>query len=199
MDKYYYGVIPFFPDVNEDKIQLMWKKFKINANSTWCSEAVTNPSTNRAQRWLSAVIKREPVFTTWYGRWQHSNIDSLKYVHLFLYATHYLIILSRSSIRKALKIYIWPVVKRKWVFWDFHLQAVARRLAAGTALEMRDGEGSVVTSFTFCFPLWWGTLWLRSSREQLGFVYAVGLPCVWSLDPAVLLCVEWRPGPFVVR
>ena len=65
------------------------KKFKNNANSTRCSHAVTHPSTNHAQRCLTAVIKREPVFTKWYGRWQQSNINSLKYVHLFNYATHY--------------------------------------------------------------------------------------------------------------
>ena len=65
------------------------KQFKIKANSTCCSQAVTNPSTNHAQRCLTAVIKREPVFTKLYGCWQQSIIKSLKYVNLFHYATHY--------------------------------------------------------------------------------------------------------------
>ena len=39
-----------------------------SANTTWCSQAVTQPSTNHAQRYLTAVIGREPVFSTWYGR-----------------------------------------------------------------------------------------------------------------------------------
>ena len=34
---------------------------KIIANSTWCSQAVTHPSTDHAQRCLTAVIRREPV------------------------------------------------------------------------------------------------------------------------------------------
>ena len=73
------------------RVKFNWsgKQFKIKANSTWCSQAVTHPSNNHAQRCLTAVIKREPVFTEWYGRWQQSNINSLKYVHLFHYATHY--------------------------------------------------------------------------------------------------------------
>ena len=43
---------------------------KNNANSTRGSQAVTHPSTNRARRCLTAVIGREPVLSTWYGRWQ---------------------------------------------------------------------------------------------------------------------------------
>ena len=43
---------------------------KGKANSTWCSQAVTHPSTNHAQCYLTAVIRREPVFSTWYGRWR---------------------------------------------------------------------------------------------------------------------------------
>ena len=44
------------------------------ANNARCSQAVTHPSTNLkqppAQRCLTSVIGREPVFSTWYGRWQ---------------------------------------------------------------------------------------------------------------------------------
>ena len=46
------------------------KKKKKNANGTWCSQAVTHPSTNQARRCLTSVIGREPVCSTWYGRWQ---------------------------------------------------------------------------------------------------------------------------------
>ena len=41
-----------------------WKK----VYNTWCSQAVTHLSTNHARRCLTAVIGREPVFSTWYGR-----------------------------------------------------------------------------------------------------------------------------------
>ena len=46
------------------------KKKKCVANNTRCSQAVTHPSTNRARRCLTSVIRREPVFSTWYGRWR---------------------------------------------------------------------------------------------------------------------------------
>ena len=39
-----------------------------NAYDTRGSQAVTPPSTNRARRCLTSVIRREPVFSTWYGR-----------------------------------------------------------------------------------------------------------------------------------
>ena len=41
----------------------------VHANSTRCSQAVTHLSTNYAQGCLTAVIGREQVFSTWYGRW----------------------------------------------------------------------------------------------------------------------------------
>ena len=43
---------------------------RTKANSTWCSQAVSHPSTIQAQRCLTSVIWREPVHSTWYGRWQ---------------------------------------------------------------------------------------------------------------------------------
>ena len=45
-----------------------YEKKYTKANSTWCSQAVTHPSTNRAQRCLTSVIGRELVRSTWYGR-----------------------------------------------------------------------------------------------------------------------------------
>ena len=38
-----------------------------------CSQAVTHPSTNRAQRCLTSVIGRELVRSTWYGRWREKG------------------------------------------------------------------------------------------------------------------------------
>ena len=46
-----------------------------NDNSTRCSQAVTHPSTNRAQRCLTSVIGRELVFSTWYGRCRKSSFN----------------------------------------------------------------------------------------------------------------------------
>ena len=58
-----------------------------NANSTWCSQAVTHPSTNHAQRCLTAVIRREPVFSTWYGRWRKMNSVILNMNTAYLWYT----------------------------------------------------------------------------------------------------------------
>ncbi|KAF6771994.1 hypothetical protein AHF37_09402 [Paragonimus kellicotti] len=41
-----------------------------NGRNTRYSQPVTHASTNRAQRCLTSVIGREPVFPTWYGRGQ---------------------------------------------------------------------------------------------------------------------------------
>ena len=40
------------------------------AYSTCCSQAVTHPSTGQARRCLTSVIRREPVYSAWYGRRQ---------------------------------------------------------------------------------------------------------------------------------
>ena len=45
----------------------LWKQ---NVYSTMYSQAVTHPSTNMAQCCLTSVIRRELVFSTWYGRRQ---------------------------------------------------------------------------------------------------------------------------------
>jgi hypothetical protein len=60
------------------------------------------------------------------------------------------ITVNRTSIPTALNVYICPVARRKYVFSDFLLQAVARGLAAGSAV-MREGECSGESCF--CFPL----------------------------------------------
>ena len=46
------------------------RKEKRKAYNTKCSQAVTHPSTNSAQRCLTSVIGRELVHSTWYGRWR---------------------------------------------------------------------------------------------------------------------------------
>ena len=45
-----------------------------DAISTQCSQAVTHPSTNWAQRCLTSVIGRELVCSTWYGRWRRQSV-----------------------------------------------------------------------------------------------------------------------------
>ena len=44
--------------------------------STMYSQAVTHPSTNMAQCCLTSVIRRELVFSTWYGR-RHKNFRKI--------------------------------------------------------------------------------------------------------------------------
>ena len=111
-----------FSDIKGDKIKLKRKKFKINANYTWCSQAVTHPSTNHAQRCLTAVIKREPVFTSWYGSWQQSNINSLKYV-LYFFMQHITIIIlsiyfSKHKLVHFIFLIIW--IQSSQIFWIKH-------------------------------------------------------------------------------
>ena len=42
---------------------------------TWCSQVVSNPSTNQALKGLTSLIRREVVLSSWYGRnslcWKH--------------------------------------------------------------------------------------------------------------------------------
>ena len=55
--------------------------------NTLCSQAVTHPSTHKAQCCLTSVIRRELVFSTWYGR-RHEAIPILAVMTLveFLYS-----------------------------------------------------------------------------------------------------------------
>ena len=57
--------IPFFKDSGGPNIN---GKKKVGHNSTQCSQEVTHPSTDWALCCLTSVIKRELVFSTWYGR-----------------------------------------------------------------------------------------------------------------------------------
>ena len=54
-------------------------KTKLNAYSTKYSQAVTHPSTNLAQCCLTAVIRRELVCSTWYGR-RHEEGTNIYYL-----------------------------------------------------------------------------------------------------------------------
>ena len=58
---------------------------KKEAYNTCCSQAVTHPSTGQAQRCLTSVIGREPVFSTWYGRRQQTKGFILLYRGRFLF------------------------------------------------------------------------------------------------------------------
>ena len=63
---------------------------KEKAYNTWCSQAVTHPSTNQAQCCLTSVIGREPVHSTWYGRrhlrkWQRIYIQQYCIAVLYSY------------------------------------------------------------------------------------------------------------------
>ena len=45
---------------------------------TWCSQVVSNPSTNQARRGLTSLIRREVVLSSWYGRnifFRHRFVD----------------------------------------------------------------------------------------------------------------------------
>ena len=50
--------------INNSKSECGWQNEK--ANSNWCSQAVTHPSTNQAQRCLTSLIRREAVHSTRY-------------------------------------------------------------------------------------------------------------------------------------
>ena len=78
----YIHILLYFPYISKKKN----KKFKnIKANSTWCSQAVTHPSTNQAQRCLTSLIGREAVHSTWYGRWQWDRfLNPIYMLHLGL-------------------------------------------------------------------------------------------------------------------
>ena len=41
---------------------------------TWCSQVVSNPSTNQARRGLTSLIRREVVLSSWYGRYSFSYL-----------------------------------------------------------------------------------------------------------------------------
>ena len=75
----FYAVVP----VTVLLLLLTNKMQKCSANSTRGSQAVTHPSTNRDRRCLFSVIGREPVLSTWYGRWHIIQL-SCNYINWLL-------------------------------------------------------------------------------------------------------------------
>ena len=55
---------------SESSSQMMVTRVQKVVYSNLYSQAVTHPSTNTAQPCLTSVIRRELVFSTWYGRRQ---------------------------------------------------------------------------------------------------------------------------------
>ena len=47
---------------------MMVKGRKKEAYNTCCSQVVTHPSTEQARHCLTSVIRRELVYSVWYGR-----------------------------------------------------------------------------------------------------------------------------------
>ena len=47
-----------------------------DANSTQCSQAVSHPSTDQALHCLTSVIRRELVYSMWYGRCQENKVHN---------------------------------------------------------------------------------------------------------------------------
>jgi len=84
-------LIPLHPKVIHLGLVLFpWKSFfrtddsplkpKQNVYNTMYSQAVTHPSTNMAQCCLTSVIRRELVFSTWYGRRQRYSVFNLAWL-----------------------------------------------------------------------------------------------------------------------
>ena len=67
----------------ESQTEIMWKNKK-EAYNTYCSQVVTHPSTEQALHCLTSVIRRELVYSVWYGRRQylpyHSELLCVEYV-----------------------------------------------------------------------------------------------------------------------
>ena len=54
----------------EGETEIMVEEKKKEAYNTCCSQAVTHPSTEQARHCLTSVIRRELVYSVWYGRRQ---------------------------------------------------------------------------------------------------------------------------------
>ena len=54
--------------VMQKRVEKRGQKKRKRDYDTWCSQVVSNPSTNQAQRGLTSLIRREVVLSSWYGR-----------------------------------------------------------------------------------------------------------------------------------
>ena len=72
LDLYTGAPFSYYPRENRKGRKGMQKSK--DANSTQCSQAVSHPSTNRAQHCLTSVIGRELVYSMWYGRCREKRV-----------------------------------------------------------------------------------------------------------------------------
>ena len=100
------------------KISVSRKNSKLMPTARGVPLAVTHPSTNHSQRWLTALIKRESVFTRWYGRWQQWNIYSLKYV-LYLIMQHITLIIPSIYVTKHTSVILYILIYKDPTFANF--------------------------------------------------------------------------------
>ena len=67
----------------ESQTEIMWKK-KTEAYNTCGSQSVTHPSTEQSRHCLTSVIRRELVYSVWYGGMHklphHSELLCIEYV-----------------------------------------------------------------------------------------------------------------------
>ena len=80
--------------IGSDSVRVMVTKGKTvqNVYSNLYSQAVTHPSTNRSQPYLTSVIGRELVYSRWYGRRQPSGGNILMQIfknggHMYTWTT----------------------------------------------------------------------------------------------------------------
>ena len=76
LDLYTGAPFSYYPRENRKGRKGMQKSK--DANSTQCSQAVSHPSTNRAQHCLTSVIGRELVYSMWYGRCREKRVKWVK-------------------------------------------------------------------------------------------------------------------------
>ena len=63
-----HAVCCFTHSTTQKVFVLQKERRKKRDDDTWCSQVVSNPSTNQARRGLTSLIRREVVLSSWYGR-----------------------------------------------------------------------------------------------------------------------------------
>ena len=64
----WHAVCCFTHSTTQKVFVLQKERRKERGYDTWCSQVVSNPSTNQARRGLTSLIRREVVLSSWYGR-----------------------------------------------------------------------------------------------------------------------------------